>query len=427
MTIYKNRVMVIIILSVCASIMPQLFFKNGFLLSYLLKLGFQSSDVLMLLSFPSGILFLSAVPLAYCADRVGKKKVGVTGIALTIAGYGLIMAAGWFRDPLSANVLILGIVLFSIGMSALISGWFALLSPIIPETIRGTFFGTMRMSWQIFAIGCSFLLTFILERNTSVGTYQLLLSFFICLLVVQILLYSRIPEIEKNDSLKPSIRDILAEMLTIPGYMPFCAYCFLLMLATGAWPVTLGLLEKNVLGFSDDTIVHMGTMMFAGAMAGFYAGGKLVDRIGTKLVFLVVHFSFFLFLFLVLARDLVPFSLVTYFSFLTICLGGVQAASSIALTSEMMALAPIKNKSVILSVCTSLQLGGTAISGMVSSKLIAYGIVSRTWIFNGLTLSNYDTLVLFSAVMVFVFIVTLGLIPSVVKTTRDPWESSKPL
>lgn len=418
-----------IVLSVCASIMPQLFFKNGFLLSYFLKMGLKSSDVLILLSLPSVILFFLAVPFAYYADRYGKKKIGISGIILTIAGFSFIIWAGFFDTQTSIKIIVFGIILFSIGVSALLSGWFALLSPLIPEAIRGSFFGTMRVSWQIFAIGCSFILTFILERSTSLGTYQLILTFFTCLLILQIFLYSKIPEIEKSISEKRSILEIVAGIPEVPGYMPFCAYCFLLMVATGTWPVTMGLLEKNILHFSDDTIVYMGTMLFLGAMVGFYTGGKLVDKFGTKMVFLVVHFSYFLFLFLVILRSLAPVPQVTYFSFLTFGLGLIQASSSIALTSEMVALAPVRNKAVIISLCMSLQWGGAAISGVISGKLIEYGILSETWLFKGLTLSNYDTLILFSSVMVFVFIVTLGLIPSVVKTKTVQWvpHSSKTL
>ena len=77
----------------------------------------------------------------------------------------------------------------------------------------------------------------------------------------------------------------------------------------------------------------------------------------------------------------------------------------------------------------SLLWGGAAISGVISGKLIEYEILSKTWLFRGLTLSNYDTLILFSSIMVFVFIVTLGLIPSVVKTRKVQWipHSSKTL
>lgn len=421
MNLFNNKIMMTIVLTACSSIMPQLFFKNGFLLSYLLKLGFESSDVLILLSLPSGIMFLLIVPFAYYADRYGKKRIGVSGIILTLAGFSLIIFSGFFDKQASIRFIAGGITLFSIGIAAMLSGWFALLSPLIPEELRGSFFGNMRVSWQIFAIACSFILTFILEKNASVGVYQLILTFFTSLLLIQIFLYLKIPEIEKNKSIKKSFRQIAAAIPEIPGYMPFCAYCFLLMLATGAWPVTLGLLEKNVLDFSDDTIVHMGTMLFIGSMVGFYMGGKMVDKFGTKMVFLMVHFLYFLLLFLVLVRDLTPFSLVSYFSFLTLSLGFVQASSSIALTSEMMALAPLENKAFIISFCTALQMGGAGISGVISGKIIEYGIISKIWVFKGLTLSNYDTLILAGSVMVFIFTITLGLIPSVVKTNKVQW------
>ncbi|MCP4023367.1 MAG: MFS transporter [Desulfobacteraceae bacterium] len=285
------------------------------------------------------------------------------------------------------------------------------------------------MTFQIFAIACSLVITFILEQNVSLSIYQLILAFFTVLLALQIFLYLKIPEVEKSNSKGNSIAGILSSIPLVPGYLPFCAYCFLLMLATGAWPVTLGLLEKNVLFFSDDTIVHMGTMLFIGSMIGFYVGGKMVDKFGTKLVFLVVHFSYFTFLFIVVFRNIIPVSLPVYFSFITFNLGLIQAASSIALTSEMMALAPQENKSVVISICSSLQVGGAAISGILSGKVIEYGILSKNWTWMNLELSDYDTLILFSAILVFVFIVTLGLIPSVVKTRKVQWvpHSSKTL
>jgi hypothetical protein len=63
------------------------------------------------------------------------------------------------------------------------------------------------------------------------------------------------------------------------------------------------------------------------------------------MVFLVVHFSYFLFL--VILRNMIPIPPVYYFSFLT------------------------------CGFC---------------SKLISFGVLSKTWNLNGLTLSNYDTL-----------------------------------
>lgn len=416
MNLFKDKLMRLICLVVCAGIMPQMFFKNGFLLSYLLKIGFKSSDVLILLSLPSLIMFLLSVPFAFYADKFGKKKIGAMGMALTCLGFTLITLAGCFDQAIAFWLVILGITNFGVGFSGLFAGWFALLSPLIPESVRGSFFGNLRLTWQIFAIACSLVITFILDKNASMTIYQITLAFFTTLLVIQVILYLKIPELENNQARGQSIRSILSVIPQIPGYLPFCAYCFLLMLATGAWPVTLGLLEKNVLSFNDDTIVNMGTMLFIGSMIGFYLGGKMVDRFGTKLVFLMVHFLYFTFLVSGVFRGLVPLPLTVYFGMITFCLGLIQSSSSIALTSEMMALAPQQNKSVIISICSSLQLGGVAVSGFISGKVIEYGVLSREWTMMNLKLSDYDTLLLCSAILVFVFIITLGLIPSVVKT-----------
>ncbi|HCY84474.1 MAG TPA: hypothetical protein DHV36_05000, partial [Desulfobacteraceae bacterium] len=406
---FTNPILRTTVLTVCVSIMPQLFFKNGFLLSYFLELGLKSADVLILLSLPSLILLILLVPFAYCADLYGKKRIGQMGIFLSISGFGLITAAGMFDTGVAVRYITSGILLFSIGLAALFSGWFALLTPLIPKDIRGRFFGTLRVSWQIFAICCSFILTYILEKRSDISTYQVILIFFTTLLVLQFRLYSSIPERHTRPASRKSLGSILGSISDLPGYMPFCAYCFLLMLATGAWPATLGLLEKHVLNFSDDNIVHMGTMLFLGAMAGFYMGGRLVDRYGTKIVFLTVHGLYFLFLCLALFRGISPVSMTIYFSLVTFGLGAAQAASSIAMTSEMIALAPADNTSVITSICMALQWGGAAISGVIAGKLIEYGILAENWSLWGLSMSRYDSLVLFSAAMVFVFVITLGL------------------
>ncbi len=67
------------------------------------------------------------------------KKIGVSGIVLTIAGFSFITLAGFFDTRIAIKFIVCGIILFSIGISALLSGWFALLSPLIPEAIEDLF------------------------------------------------------------------------------------------------------------------------------------------------------------------------------------------------------------------------------------------------------------------------------------------------
>ncbi|MCG8632792.1 MAG: hypothetical protein MI863_03140, partial [Desulfobacterales bacterium] len=247
-----NRFLVLVVCVVCSGIMPQLFFKNGFLLSYLLRLGIGSADVLIMLSTLSAIMFCMSVPFAFYADRYGKKTIGLLGSGLMVTGYVIIILAG-FSWPLSPFILVFsGIILYSCGLSAQLSGWFALLDPLIPGSVKGSFFGTLRASWQVFAIGCSSLLTYMIRAWDSISAFQVLLGGFTLLLALQALLYMKIPEIHSPKKDGRSLLRILGRFPGLPGYMPFCAYCFLLMVGAGSWPATLGLLEKNVLGFTDD-------------------------------------------------------------------------------------------------------------------------------------------------------------------------------
>ena len=68
------------------------------------------------------------------------------------------------------------------------------------------------------------------------------------------------------------------------------------------------LLEKDILGFSDDRIVLIGNLMALGGMLGFVLGGRMLDRFGTKYVFLCCHFGFSAVLLLVLTRGILMIS-----------------------------------------------------------------------------------------------------------------------
>ena len=70
------------------------------------------------------------------------------------------------------------------------------------------------------------------------------LAFF---LMIRILIFWTIPEVEKSSRSELSFFEALAQVLWIPGYLAFCAYCFLLMLLTGACPLIFSLLEKDIL------------------------------------------------------------------------------------------------------------------------------------------------------------------------------------
>ena len=103
---------------------------------------------------------------------------------------------------------------------------------------------------------------------------------------------------------------------------------------------------------------------------------------------------------------------------LSFVFGIVQAASGIAVSSEMMAISPPDNKPMATAVCFSLMSLGVSFSGIFSSIILKLGILSPAWTFLGRTFGPYDALLLFCGVMIFLMTVTLGLVPSGVKKVQ---------
>jgi hypothetical protein len=98
--------------------------------------------------------------------------------------------------------------------------------------------------------------------------------------------------------------------------------------------------------------------------------------------------------------------------------GIVQAASSIAGSSEMLALIPQENKSLSTSLNSALESGGRAAAGVLAGWMLDLGLFAEEWTLFGRILTPYDTLLLGFSVMITLTIVALGLVPSVVKTAQ---------
>ncbi|MCP4130829.1 MAG: MFS transporter [bacterium] len=388
------------------------------MLTYLSKLGIPSAHILFFLSVPMLILFLFTMPFAFLSDRFGKKKFGITGLVGTVIGYFLLALAGYLPHSLTNWVVGTGIAVFGIGIALFMSSWFALLEPIVPQDIRGRFFGKLRFSGHMMGIVFTIIVTGVLNRYSTLAVYQIILAAAMILLCIRILLYVQIPEVDKLISRNISFRKSFAEVISIPGYLPFCSYAFLLMLFTGACPWIFSLLEKDVLNFSGFQIVLVGNLLFVGSLAGFYFGGRMIDRYGTKSMFLFCHISYGVILFLFAGRNMFPMPVIATVGFLTGCFGMVQATSGIAITTEMMALIPKENKSLSTSLITTLLAGGIALSGIISGKVIELNILNKTWILFGQTMSHFDTLLIGCGIMIILLIITLGLIPSVIRKAQ---------
>jgi MFS family permease len=399
----------------CFGSLGYLSFSNGLLFLYLAKQGISSEAIMVILALPSMIGAMNIMPAGYYADRRGKKRITMPGTFLTAAGFVCIASAGFFEPVLSRVASVAGIVLYSIGQGMFNATWFALLSPIVPPGIRGSYFGRMRLTWQVVGFLFGVCSTFLLRKDSPLIIFQAILGLVACGMLVRTFFVARIPELEAPVPDERSIIEAATAIVRAPGYASFCCYVFLITLVTANAPSLFALIEKESVGFGDDSIVWMGNLYMIGAVMGFLAGGYMVDQVGTKAMFLVSHLSFGLLLCSFLARDFVPLPHLYSLGAIHFFYGAVWAASSIAISTEMLALIPPENKSLSTGLCTTLLVAGGALSSVLSAGALKLNMFQAHWNFAGSIVSAYDALLLICAVAVVILVVALGLVPSVIR------------
>lgn len=413
-----KRILKNITIGQCAGLLGPLLFGNGFMLAYVLRLGIPAYRTLFLFALMPLISMALTMPFAWIADNYGKKKLGSTGMTVSIAGFALLPLAA-FMPHYAMGWLTAGVIIFSIGNTANGASWFALLSPIVPEEIRGRWFAQMRTSWQTVSIIFSLGLTILLRHHPDLYIFQLLLAATNMLMIVRLIFYNQIPELDPVTPSHEGFFRTLGSILRIPGYMRFCVYIFLLSF-TGASIGLLGLLEKEALGFDDSQLMMMGTLLSAGTIAGFFIGGKMVDHLGAKPVFQSGRIVFSLALSGILLRNFLPLPLITTVGLFSFLCGMSQGSTGIASTSELLALVPSKNKSLSTGFNMTLAALGISLAGLLNGQLLKMKVFPARWIFFGQTQSDYDILLAGFIVLTALMAVVVGLVPAT-RNLRSQW------
>ena len=402
------------ILTQGCGVVAQLSFKYGMILLYLRSLGIPVTRILVYVAFPS-LAYLLNVPVAYYADRCGKKRLATPCLAVSAAGFAVLAISGSLPRASREAAAVLGIFIFSVAQVPFTASWYALLSPVVPERMRGRFFGRLRLSWQAVGIAFTIVCALVLSEEAPTSTYQWLLAAITVGQVLKLLNYTRIPELEHHEQARHTLGGALGAVLHVPDYLPFCSYVFLLMLFTAAGPAVFVLIEKEALGFGDNTVMWLVNLAMLGSVFGFFLGGKAVDRHGTKRVFLLCHFAYGALMALFAFRAIAPAGRLAWAAGVNFCFGAIYAASSIAITTEIFALLPRENKSLAGAGVLSLHIGGGALSSILVAWVIKLGLLRETWTLGGVTMTNYDSVLLGYAGMVMLLVVTLGQVPSVLR------------
>ena len=396
----RHRVFRLIVLNQCLGIFSGSLFQNGFYLNYFTELGISSAQIALLFSLPSFFGVFLLIPFAFYSDRWGKKRLALRGQILLILAVVSMLMAGWGGGHRLFWV-ITALLLYCVGGNLQGASWFALLNPIIPKEIRGRFFGRLRVTFLSVSILFAFFISQVLKQNHSALVFQGILLFVFVMAMLRYLTYSRIPELEnetgEEDHHQQPILLALKSIWANPKYRLFNGYIFSITFLIAAVPTLFGLMQKDLFHFSPAQISMVGTWFLVGSLAGCWLGGRIVDRVGIRLVFKASHLAYLFVLLGMLSWRWVPWSLEIHAAFCAAAYSLVVGVAGVASTSKILALIPANNKALSTAFTITLLSGATAFSGMIVSRVIAFESFFKTSV-----ISSYDLILL-----VFVFAIAL--------------------
>ncbi len=356
---------------------------------------------------------LLTLGLAYYTELVGKRRMIVWSSAVSMLAMLLCAAAPWCGTG-SRWVLLGSLMIYAVFQSGYTAAWFPLLDGVVPANERGRFFGRMRVSWQLVSALFLFGAAWLVGRNASLPMLQGIILVSGLGMLGRIWHIRKMPEVSlpKPERFWPLVSDLMCNR----SLVGFSVYLFFLYLAANATPPLIFLLAKNTLGQADNVVVGLSVVYMGGTILGYAVGGHLVDRYGVKLLFGLAHLSFggLNLLLLVVTDGSLAFMLYG----IVAAHGFVKAAASIAVSSEMLALAPENNKALSIAFCFSLYSAGNGLSRALASLILGSGLLASSWQLGGLMLTPYHSLFLFFGVMVILASVLMILVPALMRNVQ---------
>lgn len=373
-----------------------------------------ASDMFSMLTTSLLPLFngLCIIPMAWLAIRLGNKRIIVVLSALSVVAYLLIVLAPQFGRG-AALVLIVMMVMFALFHAGYVAGWFPLLDSFLAPGRRSAYLSRMRFSWQISSAAFLFVVGALIGKNPPLWKLQLALFAGALVFCGRALAISRIPTFPTEREGRPRFREGLLAALANKPLAGYSVYMFVLNLAAyGTLPlVTLHL--KRALHAPDNVTVIISAVTLVGMLVGSLCAGRIINRWGIKATLLAAHAMYAIInlaLFLIGRGTPVTYLLVGVLVFLY---SFVFASSSIASTSEMMALATPGNKTMAMAFFGTFYYTGSGLSRLMSSIVLGSGILASEWRIGSVTFCHFQSLFLIYAVAVAFAAMLLVIVPAV--------------
>lgn len=312
--------------------------------------------------------------------------------------------------------VVLGVVFLG-GLLHLSGGsfWLSMLHDFVPPDRRGRFFGRLRASWSTVSFLVILAAGWFLGRDPELWQYQAVLGFGALMLLVGTYLIRRMPEGNtfrgdmEFDDWKHYVRGLFRqrELVVFLVYYGVLGFCF-------------GFLEQPLVlymerrGFPTDDNILVFNCKMLGMIVTFLACGTLVDRLGTKRVFLATHLLICGLCFATAGVGWLPYDQARLLMPVALVLTGATfAASSLACTAQLFFLIPDRGRAFSLSLSNIMTLSVRSLSPLLVGFLLDAVPTDWSMSLGGMNIELFQLLLGLAGVVMLVTIVLLKLVRDV--------------
>ena len=300
--------------------------------------------------------------------------------------------------------------------------WFPLIHDVVPVDRRGRFFGKLRALWTSVCFAYVLLAGVFLGSQPDIWKFQVILGIATVFALVRNIFVTVIPtgnSLSGNhdyDDWKAYVKEFLLHR----ELLLFCAYfgAFSILATFLRQPLILYLrhmglpVGDNVIVFNFNTL---GMVLF------LLAGGVLVDRFGTKPIFLVSHVILFLLCLAVVGIGMLPLDTARALMAVAMMLsGGTFAVAGIACTAQMFHLVPDRGRVFFMSLAMIILWSGFTISPLIAGGILNLTGPDWTLHFPGVQLDIFQVMVASAGLAMLPIIGLLRFVDNVKPKAQSP-------
>lgn len=319
-----------------------------------------------------GLMILVQIPISLFVAPAHGKRFLLTCWTLSFLPIGVAMPIALW---MGAQPLTVWIVLGSFFASQLLlyagsTFWYPLLYDVVPPRQLGRFFGNLRAIWSMAYFGLSVMAGIFLGQDTELWKFIVVFGVVAALQLVREPCVARIPAKPNPARAASAWREDLGDILKHKDILIFSGYFMLLMFLAGFLTQPLVLYMRDM-GFStrDNTLIYAASVL--GSVLGLVLAGRIIDRIGTRLVFMGVHVVLsILALLIALVGSLPMVYAKPFMTVLQIMAGVALAVANLANTAQIFHMAPARAKTMFMSIMMVVSMMGCALSPFMAGLIL---------------------------------------------------------